>query len=52
MNEKIAVIGAGMMGGAIVKSLLKSGYTGKITATDISSERLKEPQTPMLFLSA
>ena len=44
MNEKIAVIGAGMMGGAIVKSLLKSGYTGKITAADISSERLKEQE--------
>jgi pyrroline-5-carboxylate reductase len=44
MNDKIAVIGAGMMGGAIVKSLLKSGYTGKITAADISSERLKEQE--------
>jgi pyrroline-5-carboxylate reductase len=44
MNDKIAVIGAGMMGGAIVKSLLKSGYSGKITAVDISSERLKEQE--------
>jgi pyrroline-5-carboxylate reductase len=44
MNDKIAVIGAGMMGGAIVKSLLKSGYTGKITAADIQPERLKEQE--------
>jgi pyrroline-5-carboxylate reductase len=44
MNDKIAVIGAGMMGGAIVKSLLKSGYSGKITATDIQLERLKEQE--------
>jgi pyrroline-5-carboxylate reductase len=42
MNEKIAVIGAGMMGGAIVKSLLKSGYSGKITAVDIKPEKLEE----------
>jgi pyrroline-5-carboxylate reductase len=44
MTDKIAVIGAGMMGGAIVKSLLKSGYSGKITATDIQPERLKEQE--------
>ena len=42
MNDKIAVIGAGMMGGAIVKSLLKSGYSGKITAVDIKPEKLEE----------
>ncbi len=42
MNDKIAVIGAGMMGGAIITSLLKSGYTGKITAVDIQTEKLKE----------
>jgi pyrroline-5-carboxylate reductase len=44
MNDKIAVIGAGMMGGAIVKSLLKSGYSGKITAVDIQPEKLKEQE--------
>ena len=44
MNDKIAVIGAGMMGGAIVKSLLKSGYAGKITAVDIQPERLREQE--------
>jgi pyrroline-5-carboxylate reductase len=42
MNDKIAVIGAGMMGGAIVKSLLKSKYAGKITATDAQPARIKE----------
>jgi pyrroline-5-carboxylate reductase len=42
MTEKIAVIGSGMMGSAIVKSLLKSGYSGKITATDFQLERIKE----------
>lgn len=44
MNDKIAVIGAGMMGGAIVKSLLKSGYKGKITAADVQPEKLKEQE--------
>jgi pyrroline-5-carboxylate reductase len=44
MNDKIAVIGAGMMGGAIVKSLLKCGYTGKITATDFQAKRLREQE--------
>ncbi len=44
MSDKIAVIGAGMMGGAIVKSLLKSGYAGKITATDIQIDRLREQE--------
>ena len=32
MNDKIAVIGAGMMGSAIIKSLQKSSYQGKIVA--------------------
>jgi len=42
MADKIAIIGVGMMGGAIVKSLLKSKYQGKITATDAQSSRIKE----------
>jgi pyrroline-5-carboxylate reductase len=42
MNDKITIIGAGMMGGAIIKSLQKGGYKGKITAVDIQLERLKE----------
>ena len=42
MNDKITVIGSGMMGGAIIKSLLKGGYQGKITAVDMQVEKLKE----------
>ncbi len=42
MTERIAVIGAGMMGGAIIKSLVKGKYAGKITAADFQLERLKE----------
>ena len=42
MNDKITVIGSGMMGGAVIKSLLKSGYKGKITAVDVVLDRLKE----------
>ncbi|MCL4429570.1 MAG: pyrroline-5-carboxylate reductase [Chloroflexi bacterium] len=40
MNDKIAVIGAGMMGSAIIKSLVKGKYAGKITAVDIAPEKL------------
>ena len=42
MNDKITVIGSGMMGGAVIKSLLKGGYEGKITAVDIAVDRLRE----------
>jgi len=42
MADKIAIVGAGMMGGAIVKSLLKSKYQGTITATDAQPARIKE----------
>ncbi|MCW3982889.1 MAG: pyrroline-5-carboxylate reductase [Candidatus Bathyarchaeota archaeon] len=42
MNDKIAVLGAGMMGSAIIKSLLKGNYEGKITAVDIAPEKLSE----------
>jgi pyrroline-5-carboxylate reductase len=42
MNDKIAVIGAGMMGGAIIKSLVKGKYEGKITAVDIAVDKLGE----------
>jgi pyrroline-5-carboxylate reductase len=42
MNDKIAIIGSGMMGGAMIKSLVKGGYEGKLTAVDIALERLKE----------
>jgi pyrroline-5-carboxylate reductase len=43
MNDRIAVIGTGMMGGAIIKSLVKgktSPFT--ITAVDIQAEKLRE----------
>ncbi len=44
MKDKITVIGAGMIGGAIVKSLQKSGYSGKITAADCQPEKIKEQE--------
>ncbi len=42
MADKIAVIGTGMMGGAVVKSLLKGKYPGTITAADFVTDKLKE----------
>jgi len=42
MSDRIAVIGAGMMGSAIIKSLVKGNYAGKITAVDIVVEKLKD----------
>jgi pyrroline-5-carboxylate reductase len=42
MKDRVAVIGAGMMGSAIIKSLHKGGYSGKITAVDIAVEKLNE----------
>jgi pyrroline-5-carboxylate reductase len=42
MNDKIAVIGAGMMGSAIIKSFLKGNYAGEITAVDFAVEKLKD----------
>jgi pyrroline-5-carboxylate reductase len=42
MKDIIAVIGAGIIGGAIIKSLKKSGCSSKIIATDIQPKRLKE----------
>jgi pyrroline-5-carboxylate reductase len=41
MNDGIAVIGAGVIGGAIVKSLLRSQYSGVIRATRRKTEKLK-----------
>jgi len=40
MRDSIAVIGAGVIGGAIIKGLLKSGYDGEITAADMQLEKL------------
>jgi len=42
MADRIAVIGAGMMGSAIVKSLIKSEYKGKISVADVAPDRLDE----------
>jgi pyrroline-5-carboxylate reductase len=38
----IAVLGAGMIGGALIKSLLKSGYEGAVIATRRHVEKLAE----------
>jgi len=42
MEDRIAVIGAGIMGGAIITSLRKGGCKNKIIATDIRPEKLME----------
>ncbi len=42
MINKVAVIGVGMMGGAIVKSFIKGNFRGEIIAVDAVPERLKE----------
>jgi len=43
MTQKIAVIGTGMMGGAIIKSLVKGKTSpSTITAVDIQAEKLTE----------
>lgn len=41
MEDTVAVIGAGVIGGAIVKSLLKGGYKGRIIATRRNVEKLE-----------
>ncbi|MCL2359046.1 MAG: pyrroline-5-carboxylate reductase [Nitrososphaerota archaeon] len=46
MSEKITVIGSGMMGNAIIKSLLKSNIApSSLTAVDIQAEKLTEFKT-------
>ncbi|PVX25532.1 MAG: pyrroline-5-carboxylate reductase [Candidatus Bathyarchaeum sp.] len=42
MKDSIAVIGAGVIGGSVVKSLLKSKYEGKITVAEIQQEKANE----------
>jgi pyrroline-5-carboxylate reductase len=42
MKDGITVIGTGVIGGAIVKSLLKSGYDGKIIASEIELEKIRD----------
>ncbi|MBT8171708.1 pyrroline-5-carboxylate reductase [Candidatus Bathyarchaeota archaeon] len=42
MNDNISVIGAGVIGGSVVKSLLKSKYNGKITVAEILEDKVVE----------
>ena len=42
MKDRIAVIGGGVIGGAVVKSLLKSEYEGKITVAEIQPKKAME----------
>jgi pyrroline-5-carboxylate reductase len=42
MEDSITVIGTGVIGRAIVDSLLKSKYNGKITATEIDLEKIRD----------
>ena len=43
MTGKITVIGSGMMGGAIIKSLVKGKIPpASITAVDLFADKLKE----------
>jgi len=42
MKDNIAVIGAGMMGSAIIKSLIKGGYRGQIVAVDLQTQKLAD----------
>ncbi len=44
MTDKIAVLGAGSIGGAITKTLLKNGYQGSITAADVLAGKLGDLQ--------
>ncbi|MFZ7137680.1 MAG: pyrroline-5-carboxylate reductase [archaeon] len=45
MKNSIAVIGAGVIGGSVTKSILKSDYEGKITVADIQLEKAKALET-------
>ncbi|RJS80621.1 pyrroline-5-carboxylate reductase, partial [Candidatus Bathyarchaeota archaeon] len=42
MKGNVAVIGTGTIGGAILKSLLKSEYTSTLIATRRNIEQLRE----------
>ncbi len=44
MTDKIGVIGAGVIGSAIIKSLVRGNYKGEIAAADPLSERLREQE--------
>ena len=42
MKDGVAIIGTGVIGRAIVNSLLKSKYDGKITATEIDLDKIRD----------
>ena len=42
MKDKVAVIGMGVIGGAVVNSLLKGNYEGKIVAAELMVEKIKD----------
>jgi pyrroline-5-carboxylate reductase len=42
MKDHIAIIGGGVIGASVVKSLLKKGYEGNITVAEILPEKAKE----------
>lgn len=42
MKDSVAIIGGGVIGGSVVKSLLKSRYEGKITVAEILYEKAEE----------
>ncbi len=41
MKDHIAIIGAGVIGSAIINNLLKSAYDGEVTAAEIDPEKAK-----------
>jgi pyrroline-5-carboxylate reductase len=49
MTDKIAVLGAGMIGGAITKALLKNGYKGNLYTADCMPEKVKEMEALGVF---
>jgi pyrroline-5-carboxylate reductase len=42
MKDGITVIGTGVIGRAIIDSLLKSGYDGKVTASELELEKIRD----------
>jgi pyrroline-5-carboxylate reductase len=52
MTDKIAVLGAGMIGGAITKALLKNGYKGNLYTADCMPEKVKEMEALGVFATS
>ena len=51
MKDGITVIGAGVIGGAIVKSLLKTDYEGEIFVSEISPKRVIDLEQLGIFIT-